>query len=50
MEGFGQSETTVLIANLVGSTPKPGSMGKPVPHYDVQIVNDRRTCSTWSYG
>lgn len=41
MEGFGQSETTVLIANLVGSTPKPGSMGKPVPHYDVQIVNDR---------
>jgi len=41
MEGFGQSETTVLIANLIGSTPKPGSMGKPVPHYDVQIVNDR---------
>jgi len=40
MEGFGQSETTVLIANLIGMTPKPGSMGKPVPHYDVQIVDE----------
>ena len=40
MEGFGQSETTVLIANLKGMTPKPGSMGKPVPHYDVHIVDE----------
>lgn len=40
MEGFGQTETTVLIANLTGSEPKPGSMGKPVPHYDVDIVDD----------
>ncbi|MEG1614837.1 MAG: AMP-binding protein [Oscillospiraceae bacterium] len=40
MEGFGQSETTVLIANLIGMTPKPGSMGKPVPHYDVHIVDE----------
>jgi len=29
-----------LIANLIGMTPKPGSMGKPVPHYDVQIVDE----------
>ena len=40
MEGFGQTETTVLIANLTGSQPKPGSMGKPVPHYDIDIVDD----------
>ncbi|NCC87608.1 MAG: acetyl-CoA synthetase [Clostridia bacterium] len=40
MEGFGQTETTVLIANLIGMTPKPGSMGKPVPHYDVKIVDE----------
>lgn len=40
MEGFGQTETTVLIANLAGSHPKPGSMGKPVPHYDIDIVDE----------
>ncbi|MBR4236157.1 MAG: AMP-binding protein [Clostridia bacterium] len=39
MEGFGQSETTVMIANSVGMTPKVGSMGKPVPQYDVDIVD-----------
>jgi acetyl-CoA synthetase len=40
MEGFGQTETTVIVANLKGMTPKPGSMGKPVPHYDVKIVDE----------
>jgi len=39
MEGFGQTETTLVIANLVGTTPKPGAMGKPVPLYDVDIVD-----------
>lgn len=39
MEGFGQTETTLTIANLVGMTPKPGSMGKPVPLYDVRLLN-----------
>lgn len=39
MEGFGQTETTLTVANLVGMTPKPGSMGKPVPTYDIDIVN-----------
>jgi acetyl-CoA synthetase len=27
MEGFGQTETTLSLANLVGTTPKVGSMG-----------------------
>ena len=40
MEGFGQTETTLLIANLVGMGPKPGSMGKPIPQYDVMIVDE----------
>lgn len=40
MEGFGQTETTLLIANLVGMEPKPGSMGKPVPQYDVMIADE----------
>ncbi len=39
MEGFGQSETTMMIGNTVGMTPKVGSMGKPVPLYDVDIVD-----------
>lgn len=40
MEGFGQTETTLLIANLVGMDPKPGSMGKPIPQYDVMIADE----------
>ena len=40
MEGFGQTETTVLIANLRGMTPKPGSMGKPTPQYAADIVDE----------
>ena len=39
MEGFGQTETTLTIANLVGRGHKLGSMGKPVPLYDVDIVD-----------
>ena len=38
MEGFGQTETTLSIANLTGMNPKPGSIGKPVPLYDIQIL------------
>ena len=39
MEGFGQSETTLVIGNLAGMPHKLGSMGKPVPLYDVDIVD-----------
>ncbi len=39
MEGFGQTEGTLMIANLVGMTPKIGAMGKPSPIYDVDIVD-----------
>jgi len=39
MEGFGQSETTLVIGNLRGGAHKVGSMGKPVPLYDVDIVD-----------
>ncbi|MBQ3879804.1 MAG: AMP-binding protein, partial [Oscillospiraceae bacterium] len=39
MEGFGQTETTLSIANLVGSTHKLGSMGKPVPLYDITLLD-----------
>jgi Acyl-coenzyme A synthetases/AMP-(fatty) acid ligases len=40
IEGFGQSETTVLCANFEWITPKPGSMGKPSPLYDIDIVDE----------
>ncbi len=39
MEGFGQSESTLMIGNLFGGTHKIGSMGKPVPGYDIDIVD-----------
>ena len=39
MEGFGQSESTLIIGNLVGSAHKLGSMGKPVPLYNVQLLD-----------
>ncbi|MCI1479565.1 MAG: AMP-binding protein [Eggerthellaceae bacterium] len=39
-EGFGQTETPLTIANLTGSTPQPGSMGKPVPQYVTEIHRD----------
>ena len=39
MEGFGQTETTLTIGNLFGTTPKLGSMGKPIPGYDIDIVD-----------
>jgi len=38
MEGFGQSESTLIIGNLIGDSHKIGSMGKPVPLYDVHLL------------
>lgn len=40
MEGFGQTETTLTVLNKVGMTPKPGSMGKPSPAYQMEIVDE----------
>lgn len=40
MEGFGQTETTLTICNLYGTTPKIGSMGKASPQYDVQVMGE----------
>ena len=39
MEGFGQSETTLIIGNFTGSSPKRGSMGKPNPLFPVMLVD-----------
>ncbi len=39
-EGFGQTETTLCIGNLLGNKQKIGSMGKPVPTYDLVLVDE----------
>ncbi|QEF95101.1 AMP-binding protein [Methanothermobacter sp. KEPCO-1] len=39
MEGFGQTECVVCIANFPWMKPKPGSMGKPSPGYHVELVD-----------
>ena len=39
MEGFGQSESTMIIGNLAGMPHKIGSMGKPAPIYDVDLLD-----------
>ncbi len=39
MEGFGQTELTLAIANLMGNAHKLGSMGRPSPLYDVDLVD-----------
>jgi len=39
-EGFGQTETTCALGNLLGDKLKPGSMGKPVPDYDIDLVDE----------
>jgi len=39
MEGFGQTETTLTMFNLKGTTPRPGSLGKPSPQYVVDLLN-----------
>ncbi len=39
LEGFGQTESTMIIGNMIGAPHKIGSMGKPAPIYDVSLVD-----------
>ncbi len=39
LEGFGQTESTMIIGNMTGASHKIGSMGKPAPIYDVMLVD-----------
>ena len=39
-EGFGQSETTCALGNLFGDRLKPGSMGRPIPDYGIDLVDE----------
>jgi acyl-coenzyme A synthetase/AMP-(fatty) acid ligase len=39
-DGYGQTETTNIVANYRGMPVRPGSMGRPTPGYDVDVVDD----------
>ncbi len=39
-DGYGQTETTALVGNLLGQKIKPGSMGQPTFLYDVVICDE----------
>ncbi|MDR7073795.1 acyl-CoA synthetase MbcS [Fictibacillus barbaricus] len=39
-DGYGQTENTLLVGTMEGMKIKPGSMGKPTPGNDVEVVNE----------
>jgi acetyl-CoA synthetase len=44
-DGFGQSESSVIMATFQWFGPRPGSMGKPSPLYDIDLIDkDGRSC------
>ncbi|MFI4912302.1 MAG: AMP-binding protein [Sedimentisphaeraceae bacterium JB056] len=46
MECYGQTETTPLVVTFPWMTPKPGSMGRPNPCYEVCLMNsDGKICN-----
>ena len=50
-EGFGQTESSVMLANFQWFDPKPGSMGKPSPLYDIELIdNDGNLCEDGDEG
>lgn len=51
MEGFGQTECVVCIANFPWMKPRPGSMGKPSPLYDIKLMdNEGNPCDVGEEG
>jgi acyl-coenzyme A synthetase/AMP-(fatty) acid ligase len=41
LDGYGQTENTLLVANRPGTDVRPGSMGKPTPGHDVAVVDEQ---------
>jgi benzoate-CoA ligase family protein len=39
-DGLGQTESHIFLANRVGTPIKPGSMGRPLPGYEVAVLDD----------
>ena len=40
-DGYGQTETTLLAANVPGLPIRPGSMGKPFPGHDLCVIDEQ---------
>ncbi len=40
LDGYGQTENTLLVANRPGVPVRPGSMGKPTPGHEVAVVDE----------
>ena len=40
-DGYGQTETINIVANIPGVEVRPGSMGRPVPGVEVDIIDDK---------
>jgi len=40
LDGYGQTENSLIVANLVGQAVRPGSMGKPTPGYEVVVLDE----------
>ena len=51
MEGYGQTELTVTLGTYPWIEPKPGSMGKPSPGYDIDLLGeDGSSCDVGEEG
>ncbi|TCL65264.1 acetyl-CoA synthetase [Hydrogenispora ethanolica] len=50
-EGYGQTECTMAVGTFPWMEPRPGSMGKPSPGYEVDIVDEEgRSCEVGEVG
>jgi acyl-coenzyme A synthetase/AMP-(fatty) acid ligase len=51
LDGYGQTENSLLIANAPGEPVRPGSMGKPTPGHDIAVVDaDGEVCAPGTVG
>lgn len=39
-DGYGQTESTILVGNFPGAKVKPGSMGLPAPGFEIDVIGD----------
>jgi acyl-coenzyme A synthetase/AMP-(fatty) acid ligase len=51
LDGYGQTENSLLVANAPGMDVRPGSMGKPTPGHDVGVVDSEgKECAPGEVG
>jgi acyl-coenzyme A synthetase/AMP-(fatty) acid ligase len=51
LDGYGQTENSLLVANVPGMDVRPGSMGKPTPGHDIDVVDaEGRPCPPGEVG